>query len=167
MDLCDTTALSFDPSVADMLAYVNSAAATQTVLATDSASLTNGNMDGVSLCGPRTYSISPSSSSILGLSGDTLTLLSTDPADVTTSPISITIRAGLLNYPNVAPKLETFNIEIRNSADPCESMVITAESISDVTLDASEFVEEDVISVTVPFTDFICEDKVTGEADCG
>ena len=46
-------------------------------------------------------------------------------------------------------------------------MVITAESISDVTLDASEFVEEDVISVTVPFTDFICEDKVTGEADCG
>ena len=56
---------------------------------------------------------------------------------------------------------------MRNSADPCDSMIITAESISDVTLYASEFVEKDFISVTVPFTDFICEDKVTGGADCG
>ena len=97
MDLCDTTTLSFDPSVADMLAYVNSPAATQTILATDSVSLTNGNLDGVCHCGPRTYSISPSSPSALGLSGDTLTLLSTDPTDVTTSPISITITAELVN----------------------------------------------------------------------
>ena len=72
-----------------------------------------------------------------------------------------------MNYPAVAPALETFDVEIRNNADPCESMIITAESISDVTLNASEFVEKDSISVAVPFTDFICEDQATGEADCG
>ena len=121
----------------------------------------------MSFCGPRTYSISSPSPSFLGLSGDTLTLQSTDPADATTSPIAITIRADLVNYPTIAPVLETFYIEIRNNADPCESIIITAESISDVTLDASEFVDKDSISVTVPFTDFICEDKVTGETGCG
>lgn len=45
-------------------------------------------------------------------------------------------------------------------------MIITAGMIPDVTLNASDFVEKDFISVSVPFTDFICEDKVTGEADC-
>ena len=95
----------------------------------------------MSFCGPRAYSIDPSSPLVLDLSGDTLTLLSTDPADVTTSPISIMVSAELVNYPAVAPTSETFNIEVKNSADPCESMIITAESISDVTLYASEFVE--------------------------
>ena len=64
----------------------------------------------------------------------------------------------------------TFSIEVKDPyyAYPCDSMIITAESISDVTLDASEFVEQDFIDVTVPFTDFICEDKVSGgAADCG
>ena len=85
-DPCASTSMSVAP-LGDMLAYVNSTAVTQTVLATDSVSETNGNLDGVSFCGPRAYSISPSSPSFLGLSGDTLTLLSTNPVDVTTSPI--------------------------------------------------------------------------------
>ena len=92
---CYTTTLSFNPTVLNMLAYVNMAAETQTVLATDTASTSYGNGDGFTLCGPRTYSISPGTYSFLTLSGDVLTLASTDPTEATHSPISITISASL------------------------------------------------------------------------
>ena len=91
-----------------MRAYVNLVADTQTVIATDSASLTYGTTDGVSLCGPRTYSISPTTYSFLTLFGDTLTLQSTDPLEATVIPITIKIEAKLDNYPAVAPASSTF-----------------------------------------------------------
>ena len=95
VDSCETTTLNFDPAVANMLAYVNLGADTQTVLATDTASATYGNLDGFTLCGARTYTISPSTYSFLTISGDELTLVSTDPAEATASPISISISATL------------------------------------------------------------------------
>ena len=95
IDSCDTTVLNFDPVVANMLAYVNMAADTQTVLARDTASATYGNLDGFTLCGARTYTISPTTYPFLTISGNELTLVSTDPTEATASPISISISATL------------------------------------------------------------------------
>ena len=95
-----------------MQAIVGQGAVTQTTLATDTESLTNGNMDGVTLCGPRSYSISPTSYSFLDLTTDTLTLQSVDPAEATSSPIIITVSATLDNYPLITASSQTFTIEI-------------------------------------------------------
>ena len=93
--------MTFDPAVSNMVAYVNQGAVTQTVLATDTASATYGNNDGVTLCGTRSYTISPPTHSFLTLSGDVLTLQSTDSAEATSSPITITISAVLDDYPAI------------------------------------------------------------------
>ena len=52
-------------------------------------------MDGLTACGPRSYTISPTSYTYLALELDTLTLGSTDFADVTSVPIIITVEATL------------------------------------------------------------------------
>ena len=91
-----------------MLAYVDLSADSQTVLATDSASTSYGTMDGVSLCGSRTYSIAPTTHSFLTLFGDTLTLQSSDPAEATASPITITISATLNSYTTIPAAVQTF-----------------------------------------------------------
>ena len=57
-----------------MEAIVGEGAITQTIVATDIDSLNYGNMDGTTLCGPRSYTISPASYSFLDLTTDTLTL---------------------------------------------------------------------------------------------
>ena len=93
--------MTFDPAVSNMVAYVNQGAVTQTVLATDTASATYGNNDGMTLCGTRLYTILPTTHSFLTLSGDVLTLQSTDPSEATTSPIIITIEAVLDDYPAI------------------------------------------------------------------
>ena len=111
-DACETTALIFDPTVSSMLAYVSSAPITQQVLAIDTASMSYGNLDGFTFCGPRTYTIYPDSYSFLSLSGDTLTLVSTDPSEETASPLTISILASLSNYPDVLPVSQTFDVEI-------------------------------------------------------
>ena len=100
-----------------MLAYINLAAVTQTVIAKDTASTSYGTMDGVTLCGPRSYSISPTTHSFLTLSGDVLTLESTDPAEATASPLTITISANLDSYPDIPAVVQTFDIEILNRCD--------------------------------------------------
>ena len=84
-----------------MFALVDGAATTQTVSATDTASTDYGNKDGFTLCGSRSYTISPSTYSFLSSVGDVLTLVSTDPAEATVTPLSITISASLDNYPAV------------------------------------------------------------------
>ena len=91
-----------------MLANVNHGAETQTVIATDTASTSYGTLDGVSFCGPRSYSIAPSGYTFLSISGDVLTLQSTDPAEATTSPITITISAKLDDYPDIPAAVHTF-----------------------------------------------------------
>ena len=121
IDLCDTTTLHFDPNVSAMTAYVYKAAATQTVLASDTTSTSYGTMDGVSFCGTRSYSISPTTYSFLSLSSDKLTLQSTNPADATTNPIIITISATLDNYSAIPASVESFEIEI---IDLCRSATI-------------------------------------------
>ena len=72
------------------------------MLAKDSASTTYGNSDGFTLCGTRTYTISPATYSFLTISGDVLTLVSADPAETTSVPLTITIEATLDTYPAVA-----------------------------------------------------------------
>ena len=122
IDACETTTMSFNPIVTDMLAYVNLAADTQTVLAKDTASGSYGNLDGFTLCGSRSYSISPTSYSFLSLAGDVLSLVSTNPAEKTTSPITITISAQLDSYPTIPAVQQTFTIQI---LDHCDSTTLS------------------------------------------
>ena len=89
-------------------------AVTQTVLAKNVVSTTYGNNDGVTFCGTRSYSISPAIHSFLTLYGDTLTLQSTNSAEATTSPITITISAKLDDYPDIPAAVDTFSIELLN-----------------------------------------------------
>ena len=109
-DACPSTTLNFDPIVSDMIAYVNLGAQTQVVLAKDTSSTTYGNNDGQTLCGPRSYSISPTTHSFLSLVGDTLTLVSIDPSEHTSSPIVITMRVTLDNYSMVSADTQAFTI---------------------------------------------------------
>jgi len=53
---------------------------TQTVLAVDTVSTSNGGGDGFMTCGPRTYSIMPADLGYLVLIGDVLALESNDMA---------------------------------------------------------------------------------------
>ena len=84
----------------------------QTAVAKDTASTTYGAMDGTTLCGPRSYSISPASYSFFSLSTDTLNLQSTDPTEVMVSPLMITITATLDNYPLITAATSSFTIQI-------------------------------------------------------
>ena len=95
-----------------MQATISQGVVTQSVRAIDTASIGYGNMDGVTLCGPRSYTISPTSYSFLDLTTDTLTLQSVDPAEATSSPIIITVSATLDNYPLISASSQTFTIEI-------------------------------------------------------
>ena len=83
---------------------------------------------GTTLCGPRTYSISPSSLNFFDVTADTLTLLSTDPTEAT-SPLSITITATLVNYPLVPAATSTFTVEL---VDYCASTTLSLNSITDM-----------------------------------
>ena len=69
--------------------------------------------DGFTFCGPRSYSITPSTYSFLSLSGDgTLTLVSTDPSEETITPVITTIEATLDDYPAIARASQSFRIRI-------------------------------------------------------
>ena len=94
------------------------------MIAVDSASTTYGLMDGTTLCGPRTYSIGPTSYSFFSLSVDILTLISTDPIEAT-SPLSITITATLDNYPLVSVATSTFTVEL---VDYCTSTTLNFDT---------------------------------------
>ena len=114
VDPCESTVLSFDGSVRDMLAYVEQGADTQTVHALDSVCMAYGNGDGFTYCGPRTYSIiSPENYPYLGIISDQLILNSENPADAT-GPQSVTISVSLVNYPSdkITLAFQTFTIEI-------------------------------------------------------
>lgn len=96
-----------------MTSSVGHGATTQVVLARDSSSATYGNGDGFTLCGSRSYTITPSYPSILSLSsGNTLVLSTDDISEVTAAPISITISASLDDYPWIPAVQSTFTIEI-------------------------------------------------------
>ena len=73
-------------------------------------------------CGPRIYSISPLGFAFLTLSGDTLMLESSNLADFTAVPETITITATLVNYSNVAAATASFTIEI---ADKCRTSTLS------------------------------------------
>ena len=84
------------------------------MLATDSASTSYGLGDGFTFCGTRSYTITPTTYSFLTISGDVLTLVSTNPAEVTAGPVSIAISATLDNYPSIAAASQPFTIEIQD-----------------------------------------------------
>ena len=60
--------------------------------------------------------------SFLTLSSDILTLQSTDPAEATSSPITITISVKLDNYPDIPAAVQTFQIEI---VDHCDTTTLS------------------------------------------
>ena len=105
-----------------MQAFVNLAPDTQTVFGKDTASINYGTMDGTTFCGPRTYTISPTSNSFFSLTTEILTLQSTNPTEITTGPITITITATLDNYPLIPAASSTFTIEI---LDYCTNTVLS------------------------------------------
>ncbi len=92
-----------------MLAYVDQATNTQTVVAKDTAGTISGN---AVLCGPRTFTISTGISlSFFSVSQEgpldptkaKLSLGTTNPEHATVSPIMVTITATLDSYPSVPP----------------------------------------------------------------
>ena len=126
LDPCEKTILTFEPVVVDMIATVNLGAEIQTIQATDTASYLNEG-DGLTLCGARTYSITPFDLSFLSLSDDNLELQSSDQGDFTASPISITVTAELTDYPSVTVDA-SFSVQI---ADPCRTSTINFELTND------------------------------------
>ena len=93
------------------------------MLALDIASASYGNLDGFTLCGSRSYTISPTSYTYLSLAGDVLSLESTNTAEKTISPITITISAQLASYPTIPAVQQTFTIEI---LDHCDSTTLSS-----------------------------------------
>ena len=85
------------------------------MIALDTVSSSNGLADGVTFCGSRSISISPSSYTFLDFTSATLTLLSTDFTEAT-SPITITISATIDNYPSVIAT-QKFTVLISVSSD--------------------------------------------------
>ena len=88
----------------------------------DSASTSYGNGDGFTLCGSRSYTISPTTYPFLTISGDVLTLESTDRTEATASPITISISATLDDYPSISAVSQLFQIEI---IDHCDTTVLS------------------------------------------
>ena len=128
-DACPSSTLNFYPIVSDMFFYVNLGAETQVVLAKDTSSTTYGNNDGQTLCGPRSYSFSPTTHSFLSLAGDTLTLVSTDPSEHTTIPITITMSVTLDNYSMIPAATQTFTIQV---IDRCRSTSLNTPNVIDL-----------------------------------
>jgi hypothetical protein len=62
-----------------------------------------------SLCGARTFTISPTTYSFLSLSDNVLTLYSTVPSEAS-APITVTVTAVLDDYPLITPATALFTI---------------------------------------------------------
>lgn len=104
------------------------------------------------------FSITPASYTFLTLESSTgkLTLVSDDPADVTLSPITITLTATLVNYPGITPGQSTFTIEITQET--------TDETLLD---DAVATVETNSTNWTVPSIDEGLKPKFNEEEAAG
>ena len=111
--------------------------------AIDSASLTYGAGDGVSFCGGRSYTISPTSYTFMSLASDTLNLQSNDPTHAV-GPITITVSATLDNYPSILPATQLFTIEVI-----CEVMTLSWTTAPPTTYVHNLLV--DIIPVSIPF----------------
>ena len=96
------------------MTYVHQSAAIQTVTVSDSASTLYGNQDGYSLCGARSYSITPATYAFLSLSGNQITLQSSDVSDVTSAgPLPISVSVSLVNYTSRPAVSQSFTVEVR------------------------------------------------------
>ena len=102
-------------------------------------------LDGVTFCGPRTYTITTASYSFLDLTGDTLTLQSNNPIDALSSPYTVEIVAGLDIYPDVPKVSQTFQISVL-----CQLLTINWSTALPVTY--SHTILVDTIPVTIPFS---------------
>ena len=80
---------------------------------TDTKSSSNGNNDGLTYCGARTYSFSPAQT-WLSISGNTITVASTSPADYSATAYSITMTTSLPAYSQVATTSVVFTVMINN-----------------------------------------------------
>jgi hypothetical protein len=76
----------------------------------DSVSNSEGTMDGLTYCGPRTYTINYPG--FLSISGTTITLNSVTASDATNSPYTATVTAGLANWSTVPTVTKTFTVTI-------------------------------------------------------
>jgi hypothetical protein len=90
---------------------VNAGASTDTFLEfKDNVSSNEGTMDGLTYCGPRTYTINYPG--FLSISGTTITLNSVTASDITNSPYTAIVTAKLANWPTVPTVTKTFTVTI-------------------------------------------------------
>lgn len=77
-------------------------------------------------CGTINYTLTaiPAVPSFLTESGGVLTLESNSAADVTTTPISVTVTVSSPDYSNLG-FTSTMNVEIQYAGDPCESTTLS------------------------------------------
>ena len=106
----------------------------------------------MTLCGPRTYTISPSNLTFLSLSDNVLELKSSDQNDFTANPISITVQAVLSDYPSVSVDTN-FSVEI---ADPCQTSTIKFELLIDYItyLIGNTAIEQELVATDSASQDF-------------
>ena len=80
-----------------MTAYIDQGEDTQTVIVSDTHGQNIGN---TAICGAQTFEIIGTKPAAFSLSGSTLMLKSTSPADAMASPVTITLAASLFQYPS-------------------------------------------------------------------
>jgi hypothetical protein len=114
---CVNTSLT-DKTISAMSTKVSQTAATQDIFFADSIGTIHGDQ---TYCGARTFTISPSLN-FLTLSGTTLTLSTTNLANVGLKTITLTV--ALANFSMIPMLTKTFTVEVI-----CEVLSITESSI--------------------------------------
>ena len=121
VDPCPSTTIqAFDTTPITMTVSVKGPAALQNLdpfAPQDSLSQSFAPNDGLTFCGPRTYSITSNGALIseflsLDQTLNRLTLLSIDPNHTVSSPYTVTIEASLSEHPSVLPVQSTFTVII-------------------------------------------------------
>ena len=138
IDDCTLTTFA-DKTITDMSMKVSQTAVTQDITFADSTATSHTI---TSYCGARTYTLSPALG-FLSISGTTLTLNSSNPADVSVTSVTLTI--GLTNYAGVSPLVKTFTVTIT-----CEviSLAFSTSPVSTTTIQ----VGITALPVNIPYT---------------
>lgn len=107
-----------------MVTRVSQTATIQDVFISD----TKGNLFGKFYCGPRIYSLAPNYSFLALTATDTVTLTSTDPLEVGTHAVTLTI--SLQNYPLVPAFVASFDCVIECEVFTINSLMLPPLSIT-------------------------------------
>jgi hypothetical protein len=98
-------------TINNMTVYVSQGSVTQDTTMTNSVAVTKNN---ASFCNGYTVTWSASLPTFMSYTYPTITLVSTNPADVTTYPnaISLTMTFKLTDYPTITAVTKTFTVQV-------------------------------------------------------